>query len=109
MKKFYKYDDDDMKKEIVYCTSDKVSSYPMEAEQIIKKGLLSEHLYAKFNKKIYKCINGDIKNDDNLFITLDQNDDFNVWQVCGRVSDYNGTIIPDTYYIRKVGFIIGIE
>ena len=28
-----------------------------------------------------------------------------IWQVCGKVSDYTGAIIPHLYRVRKIGIM----
>lgn len=78
-------------------------------EEIIK-GIVSEIFVEKFDKTKFeknqyyegRCI----VNDENIYITRDVNGHLNIWQICGKVSDMENAIIPHTYYVRKIGFII---
>lgn len=73
-------------------------------EDIIRS-IVSEEFVGKFNKNEHISITKPIKNDYNLYITIDTNGNYNIWQIGGRFTDMEGFIIHNTYKVRKIGII----
>lgn len=44
--------------------------------------------------------------DSRLYTLIDTDGIEYIYQYCGRVSDCEGALIPDTHYIRKIGIVI---
>lgn len=95
------YESDQITKELLYSTKGDTT------EDIIK-GLITHIYEGKFDHSSHICVNGGgIKNDTNLFImrsVIDGNP--YIYQVCEKVSDCTGFIIPGAWYIRKIGLMI---
>ena len=64
-----------------------------------------ERFVDKFIAKEHVSIASPIKNDENMFILRDVYGYENIWQVCGKISDYTGFIIPHLYRVRKIGIM----
>lgn len=97
--KYLVYDNDQIKKEILYCGIDD------DTTESIIKALVTHYYIKKFNSKDHTCINrGRIKNDSDVFIMRSVEDgNLYIYQVCEKVSDCTGFIVPHTHYIRKIG------
>lgn len=90
-------------KQIVYCNC--YENRPETNEDIIRS-IKSEFLVDKFDKNKFEYDNHEIKNDTNLYITVDINNNLYIWQICGKVTDMNNVFIPNAYYVRKIGYIV---
>ena len=104
--KYIKFEKEMTKWEMVFCRTDK------EGEEFLQE--VAKAMYEGDNFKIFHteeniCINsGKIKNDRNMF-TLQSGGTINIWQLGSKVEDMSGFIVPNLYYVRKVGILIQEE
>ncbi len=85
---------------MVYCNKNGEET----PEDIIKSTFLI--FVGKFNANEHKAAGcKPIKNDDNIFICRNYDGGTDLYQVCSKVADVTGTIVPHLYYFRKIGVI----
>ena len=97
--RYLTYTNKRIEKVMIYC--DKAGN---ETSEDIIKAIISQTLIGKFIAKDHDAIDcHPINNDENLFILNDGHKHHHIWQVCGKVSDYEGVIIPHLYRVRKIG------
>ena len=109
-KKYYMIFDESerIKWEIIHCDSNNIrnSNTPVTVIKAIK----SYKYINIFDKSKYECVTRiDIKSDHNLFILENIYGDRFIWQVGSMVSDMEGNIIPNTYYVRQIGMIVNYK
>lgn len=105
MKKYYLINPDDAKWELIYC--DKNEGHASTED--IAKSIMGGFVVGNFDKNLYYNIDKDkllLINDRNLFILTDCYGDNSIWQIGPKEHDMNGTIIPNLYKVRKIGYII---
>ena len=75
------------------------------AENIVKA--ITNFIYVgKFNKDEHLCAGcTKLKNDDNLFILINDNGAKCIWQVGSKVEDMTGCIVPHLYKVREIGIL----
>lgn len=100
--KYIIFEDDQIKKEIIYCVDP--DGYSAEPEEIAR-AMKPFFFMGKFNAKDHEPFNREVVNDDNIFMLANMRDGTFLYQVMGKVADCCGTIVPDLYYIRKIGII----
>lgn len=95
------FDSDNTKKYIIYCNLNGDET----PEDIMKVTLY--HYIDKFKTEEHQPVNcKKILNDTNIFIMENINTNgYELWQVCSKVSDMIGNIIPHAYYIRRIGCV----
>ena len=76
-----------------------------ENAEDIAKAIITDVFIGKFIAKEHTSITSPIKNDENMFILRDTYGHDNIWQICGKVSDYTDAIVPHLYRVRKIGVI----
>ena len=90
------------KKELLYSNIDNDTSD-------IIKALVSHTYIGPFIASDHTCMSdGGIKNDHDMYIMRDYEGNNCIWQVCGHVTDVEDFIIPNLYYVRKVGIIFDL-
>lgn len=95
------YEKEDLEWKPIYCNTHKDKT---PCEDIIRS-IVSEEFVEKFNKDEHISVTNPIKNDNRLYITIDVNGNYNIWQIGGRFADMEGFIIPHTYKVRKIGIM----
>lgn len=98
--KYMLYEKDQISKAIIYC--DKSEN---ETAEDIAKAIGANNFVGKFIAEEHIATSSRIKNDNNMFILRDAYGHDNIWQVCEKVSDYNGAIVPHLYRVRKIGIL----
>lgn len=96
---FYK-NQDEIPKEIIYCRGAK------SPQEVFTTGFPSKVYVGHFYEK-HKG-SGEI-NDINLYIMKDSDNKQYIYQYCGNVTDCEDFIVPDTFYVKKVGMMIDLE
>lgn len=100
-KRYVTYDKEQIVYNIIYCNKN-----GNETPENIARAIVTEFFVGKFVAKDYVSVVSPIKNDNNMFILKDMNGHYNIWQICGKVSDYVDAIVPHLYRIRKIGIIL---
>lgn len=100
--KYILYEKDQIKKEMVYCNNH--TDNPETPEEIAR-AMTPFYFMGKFHLKDHEPILNPIVNVDNIFILGDMNGTY-LYQVCGKVSDCCDAIVPNLYYIRKIGILV---
>lgn len=98
--KYLPYEKRQIGNEIIYCNRD-----GDETAEDIAKAIVTDYFVGKFVAKEHVSITSPIKNDKNMFILRDIYGHDNIWQVCGKVSDYTDAIIPHLYRVRRIGIM----
>lgn len=98
--KYMIYEKDQIGKAMIYC--DKNGN---ETAEDIAKAIITESFVGKFVAGEHIPVTTPVKNDKNLFILKDQYGSNRLWQVCEKVSDYTGTIVPHLYRVREIGIL----
>ena len=97
------YDQNQYYTGIVYC-----NNHTDEEESIeeIARAMTDFTYMGKFNSNDYSCVNsGGMKDDKNMVVMSDDGHLY-VWQICSKVSDMTGAIVPNLYKVRKIGLIV---
>lgn len=103
MKKYVIFDKNSYVWQMVYCNSHKPEGENLEN---IAKAMVSYQYCGLFSSDNFVCANGSgIKNDDKMFILGEDGVQY-IWQLGSRVSDMEGFIVPNLYYVRKIGMIV---
>lgn len=85
------------KKELVYCRNAK-------SDNDVIKAITSEMYIGPLTADMYKrCNDPRFILSDKMFVTYDLQGQTNVYEVLGKATDRENAVIPDTYYIRKLG------
>jgi len=92
------YDKIHIENVMIYCNKD-----GKETAEDIAKAITTHFFVGKFNAREHTSVTYPINNDENMFILRDTNGYNNIWQICGKVSDYTDAIIPHLYRVRKIG------
>lgn len=104
LKKFETGKDFPSEWEMIYIDKDNPS--PIEViQEIIKKGDPFGEVIP-FKHFEFDMGESSIKNQENLFYVRGKNLIPYVWQVGPKAVDSIGNIIPNTYFVRKIGFCI---
>ena len=98
--KYLPYEKEQIGKIMIYCNKN-----GEETSEDIAKAITTDFFVGKFVAKEHVSITSPIKNDDNMFILRDVYGNNNIWQVCGKVSDYTDAIVPHLYKVRKIGIM----
>lgn len=99
--RYLTYEKENLEWKPIYCNTHKGETL---FEDIIK-AITSENFVGKFNKDEHISIAKPIKNDDKLYITVDSNGSYNIWQIGGLFTDMENFVIPCTYKVRKIGIM----
>lgn len=99
--RYLTYEKENLEWKPIYCNTHKNET---TFEDIIK-AITSENFIGKFNKNEHISIASPIKNDNKLYITIDNNGKYNIWQIGGLFTDMEGFPIPNTYKVRKIGIM----
>jgi hypothetical protein len=99
--KYLPYEKEQIVSVLIYCNGHEKE----ETAEDIAKAITTDFFVGKFTAKEHVSIASPIKNDDNMFILRDIYGHDNIWQVCGKASDYVGAIIPHLYKVRKIGIM----
>ena len=91
--KIFEQEVEDM--QLVYCIG--IESFYNDYR--IMDSLMSGEYFERFHAEEFQGAEN-IKNDTRLYITNIGN---SVYQICGRASNVNSNIIPNTYLVRKIG------
>lgn len=98
--KYLPYDQEQIGNVMIYCNKN-----GEETTEDIARAITTDFFVGKFNAKEHTSISSPIKNDENMFILRDTYGHDNIWQVCGKISDYTDAIIPHLYRVRKIGIM----
>ena len=98
--KYMLYEKDQISKAMIYC--DKNGN---ETAEDIAKAIGANNFVGKFIAEEHTATSSQIKNDNNMFVLRDIYGNDNIWQICEKVSDYNGIIVPHLYKVRKIGIL----
>lgn len=91
---------DEIPKEIIYCRGAK------SPQEVFITGFPSKVYVGHF----YEKHKGSSEiNDINLYIMRDSDNKQYIYQYCGNVTDCEDFIVPDTFYVKKVGMMIDSE
>lgn len=89
------------KKQILYCPA---NNDDVDDSTIIKRFSTKEYIGPLSFGMFRTCSDQELKNIERMFVLYDPGTNENeVYQVCSRVADITGTIIPGAYYVRKIG------
>ncbi len=98
--KYLPYDKEQIGNIMIYCNKN-----GEETTEDIARAIITDFFIGKFNAKEHISIASPIKNDENMFILRDTYGHENIWQVCGKISDYTDAIIPHLYRVKKIGIM----
>lgn len=98
--KYLPYEKEQIGKAMIYCNKN-----GEETAEDIARAITTDFFIGKFVAKEHTSITSPIKNDDNMFILMDTYGHDNIWQICGKISDYTDAIIPHLYRVRKIGIM----
>ena len=98
--KYLCYEKEQFENVMIYCNKN-----GEETAEDIAKAIVTDFFVGKFVAREHNPVSSSIKNDENIFILRDVNGCNNIWQVCGKISDYTDTIVPRLYRVRKVGIM----
>lgn len=99
--KYTTYSKDNIGWNRVYCENDDTDNTIDLLENVGRK---INRYCGKFNASEHTSLNcNDICNDDKLFILLNDNNEYELWQLGGKVTDMNNVFVPHLYYVRQIG------
>ena len=93
---------DEIPKEIIYCRGAK------SPQEVFTTGFPSK-VYVGVGHFYEKHKGSSEINDINLYIMRDSDNKQYIYQYCGNVTDCEDFIVPDTFYVKKVGMMIDSE
>lgn len=98
--KYLPYDKEQIVNVMIYC-----NKKGEETTEDIVRAIVTDYFVGKFVAKEHVSIASPIKNDENMFILRDTTGHDNIWQVCGKITDYTDFIVPHLYGVRKIGIM----
>lgn len=98
--KYLPYEKEQIGKGMIYCNKN-----GNETPEDIARAITTDFFVGKFVAEEHISIANPIKNDENMFILRDTYGHDNIWQICGKVSDYTDAIVPHLYKVRKIGIM----
>lgn len=98
--KYWTYEKEQIVSALIYCNLN-----GNETAEDIAKAITTDYFMGKFVASEHVSIVAPIKNDNDMFILRDRYGCINIWQVCGKVTDYTDAIIPHLYRVRQIGIM----
>lgn len=101
--KYILYDKDRLKWKMIYCNNH--TNVP-ETDEEIARAIVSRQYIDRFDINENLCVNNmEIENNEKLFLLMN-NCVTEIWQIGDAVTDMEEFVIPNTYYVRKVGIVV---
>lgn len=98
--KYMTFDKEQIVSVMIYCNKN-----DKETSEDIIKSLTDDVFIGKFNKDDHLSVTTPIKNDNDIYIMRSMYGYLYLWQVCGKISDYVGNVIPHLYRVRQIGIL----